>query len=57
MGERNGAYRVLMGKPEGDSLEDDLGVRIILRWIFGKWDEGTWTGLIWLRIGTVGGHL
>jgi hypothetical protein len=34
-----------------------VGVRIILRWIFGKWGMGAWTGLIWLRIGTVGGHL
>jgi len=38
---------------------EDPGVdeRIIVRWIFRKWDEGAWTGLIWLRIGTVGGHL
>jgi hypothetical protein len=31
--------------------------RIILRWIFGKWDVGVWTEFIWLRIGTGGGHL
>ena len=31
--------------------------RIILRWIFSKWDVGIWTGLIWLRIGTVVGFL
>jgi len=31
--------------------------RIILRWIFRKWDVGAWTGLIWLRIGTGDGHL
>ena len=31
--------------------------RIILRWIFRKWDVGFWTELSWLRIGTVGGHL
>jgi hypothetical protein len=24
--------------------------RIILRWIFRKWDVGVWTGLGWLRI-------
>jgi len=30
--------------------------RIILRWIFGKW-EGVETGWSWLRIGTGGGHL
>jgi len=31
--------------------------RIILRWIFRKWDVGVWTGSSWLRIGTDGGHL
>jgi len=31
--------------------------RIVLRWIFWKWDVGTLTGRIWLRIGTGGGHL
>jgi len=31
--------------------------RIILRWIFGKWDVQTWTGSSWLRIGIGGGHL
>jgi len=30
---------------------------IILRWIFGRWDEGAWTGLSWLRIGTGGGNV
>jgi len=35
---------------ERDNLEDpDIDGRIILRWIFRKWDVGTWTGLIWLR--------
>jgi hypothetical protein len=31
--------------------------RIILKWIFKKWDEEAWTGLIWLRIVTGGGLL
>jgi len=31
--------------------------RIILRWIFRKWDVGVRTGSSWLRIGTGGGHL
>jgi hypothetical protein len=43
---------------ERDNLEDPgVDVRIILRWIFRKWDVGVWTGSSWLRIGTVGGHL
>jgi hypothetical protein len=41
MGEGRVMYRVLMGKPERDP-----GVcgRIILRWIFRKWNVGLWTG-------------
>ena len=31
--------------------------RIILRWIFRKWDVWVWTVSIWLRIGTGGGNL
>jgi len=42
---------------ERGRLEDPgIDGRIILRRIFRKWDVGTWTGLIWLRIGT-GGEL
>jgi hypothetical protein len=36
---------------ERDHLKD-LDGRIILKWILKKWDEGTWTGFIWLRLGT-----
>jgi len=58
MGEGRGVHRVLVGKPEGKSHwgDPDVDGRIILRWIFGKW-EGVETGWSWLRIGIDGGHL
>jgi hypothetical protein len=42
MGEERGSYRILVGRPEGRShLEDpDVDGRIILKWIFKKWDGG-----------------
>ena len=47
-----------MFKWERDHLGDpDIGGRMILRWIFRKWDVGVWIGTNWLRIGTCGGHL
>jgi len=54
MVERRGAYRVLVGKPEGRSKtrpgEDNIKMGLQhVGW-------GAWTGLIWLRIGT-GGRL
>jgi len=43
---------------ERDHLGDPgVDGRIILRWIFRKWDVGVWPGSSWLRIGTGGGHL
>jgi hypothetical protein len=59
MGERSGAYRVLVGKSEGKRplgrprriCEDNIKMDLPR-----KWDVGTWAGLIWLKIGTVGGH-
>jgi len=54
-----GVYKLLMGKPEG---KRQLG-RPRYRWEDNiKMDLqevgcGVWTGLIWLRIGTGGGHL
>jgi hypothetical protein len=42
MGERRGAYRALVGKPEGRNHLEDPGVdgRIILKWIFERLDGG-----------------
>jgi hypothetical protein len=59
MGKGRGAYRILMGRPEG---RRPLG-RPRRRWKDNNkinlqevgW--GLWTGLIWLRIGTGGGLL
>ena len=59
MGGGRGAYGVLVGKNDGKrplgrprSRCDDN-----IRWIFKKWGGEAWTGLIWLRIRTVGGLL
>ena len=38
---------------ERDQLEDlDINEMIILKWILKKFYGGTWTGFLWLRIGT-----
>jgi len=43
-------------REKGHWGDPDVDGRIILRWIFGKW-EGVETGWSWLRMGTDGGHL
>jgi hypothetical protein len=60
MGERGDIYTGFWWENlrERDHLEDPgVDGRIILKWIFKKWDVGLWTGLIWVRLGTSGGHL
>ena len=60
MEEGRGVHKVLVGKSEGKRPlgdEDIDGRRIILRWIFRKWEGVVGTGWSWLRIGTGGGRL
>ena len=59
MGEGRGVHRVLMGKPEGKRpLRDpEVDGRVILRWIFRKWEGVVGTGWSWLRTGRGSGHL
>jgi hypothetical protein len=58
-GEGRGAYRILVGRPEGRRplgrprrrWEDNIKMYLQeVEWV-------AWTGLIWLRIGTGGGLL
>jgi hypothetical protein len=44
-------------KERGHLEDPGLDAKIILRWIFRKWDVGPWTGSICLRIRTGGGLL
>ena len=58
MGQGRGVHRVLVRKPERDHWGDpDADGRIILRWIFRKWEGVVRTGWSWYRIGTGGGYL
>jgi len=41
----------------GETYGKDTSRKAILRRIFRKCGVGAWTGLMWLRIGTGGGHL
>jgi hypothetical protein len=59
MGEGRGAYRILVGRPEG---RRPLGLprcrwKDNIKMNLQEVGWGAWTGLIWLRIGTGGGML
>jgi len=57
-GEKRAAYRFFLrgeNPKERDHLEDqDVYGRIIIRWIFRKWDVGVRIGSNWRRIRTGG---
>jgi hypothetical protein len=57
-GERRGACRGLVRKPDGEKLlgKPRRGWEDNIKWMFKK-GLGAWTGLIWLSIGTVGEFL
>jgi hypothetical protein len=58
MGEGRGAYRTLVGRPEGRrALGRPRRRREDVRKDLQEVGWGAWTGLIWLRIGTGGGLL
>jgi hypothetical protein len=57
MGEERVVYRFFVGKLDGKRPLGRSRRRIILVWIFSKWDVGVWNGLGWLRLETVGGQL
>jgi hypothetical protein len=58
MGERVACARYWWGNLKKRYQWGDPGVdgKMILRWLFRKWNVGEWNDLSWLRIGTVGGH-
>jgi hypothetical protein len=59
LGESRGVYRVWWGILREIDYFEDPGIdgKIILRWIFRKWELRARTGAIWIRIGTGDGHL
>jgi hypothetical protein len=59
IGDGRGVHRILVGNMRERDLWGDTDVdgRVILRWIFRKWERVVRTGWSWLRIGTGGGNL
>jgi hypothetical protein len=56
MGDRRHAYRDFGEETQGQE-DPGIGRKIILKWTFMECDVETWTGLLYLRILTDGGHL
>jgi hypothetical protein len=56
MAEKRNVYRLLVGNPEGKRPLVRPRHRWVqlLRSILERYDGVLWTGLIWLRIGTIG---
>jgi hypothetical protein len=50
MGEMRGAYRVLVGRPEGKNHLENLGIDEMIRQALNM--MGAYTGLMWLGMGT-----
>jgi hypothetical protein len=45
-----GMYRIWWGnlRARDHWVDPDVDWKIVLRWIYGKWDVGVWPGLSWL---------
>ena len=59
MGERRGAYRILVGKPDGKRPLGRLGRngRAIIKWIFKIWIGVDWIDLAWHGGGGASGRV
>jgi hypothetical protein len=55
MGEVRSTYTILFGKRTYHLGDLEVGEKLILEYILGRWGGKLWSGFIWLRIGTIGG--